>query len=211
MDYLFAHPAIVARALGEHVWLSGAALALALALAIPLGVIAARSNLLRTPIFGVLGVVYTIPSLALFALLVPVLGLGFTTALVALAAYAQMILVRNIAAGINGVAPSAVEAARGMGMDEWQILWRVERPLAMPVALGGVRIAAVSIIGIANIAAWIDAGGLGTLVLGGIQADYPSKAVAGALVSAALAISVDLLLRGVERRYRRHLTTSIRG
>jgi osmoprotectant transport system permease protein len=109
------------------------------------------------------------------------------------------------------VAPSAVEAARGMGMDEWQILWRVERPLAMPVALGGVRIAAVSIIGIANIAAWIDAGGLGTLVLGGIQADYPSKAVAGALVSAALAISVDLLLRAVERRYRRHLTTSIRG
>jgi osmoprotectant transport system permease protein len=205
MQYLLAHPDIVARALGQHVWLSFAALTLASAFAIPLGVLAARSRLAAAPIFGVLGVIYTIPSLALFALLVPVLGLGFTTALVALAAYAQMILVRNIAAGISGIPPSVLEAARGMGMDGWQIFWRVERPLAMPVALGGLRIAAVSIIGIANVAAWIDAGGLGTLVLGGIEADYPSKAVAGALVSAALALTVDFLLRRVEARYRRHL------
>jgi osmoprotectant transport system permease protein len=205
MQYLLSHPDIVARALGQHIWLSFASLALACAFAIPLGVLAARSRLAAVPIFGVLGVIYTIPSLALFALLVPVLGLGFTTALVALAAYAQMILVRNIAAGIAGIAPSVIEAARGMGMNAWQIFWRVERPLAMPVALGGLRIAAVSIIGIANVAAWIDAGGLGTLVLGGIQADYPSKAVAGALVSAALALTVDFLLRRVEARYRRHL------
>jgi osmoprotectant transport system permease protein len=205
MQYLLSHPDSVALALGQHVWLSFAALALASAVAIPLGVLAARSRLAATPIFGVLGVIYTIPSLALFALLVPWLGLGFTTALVALAAYAQMILVRNIAAGIAGIPPSVLEAARGMGMDSWQIFWRVERPLAMPVALGGLRIAAVSIIGIANVAAWIDAGGLGTLVLGGIQADYPSKAVAGALVSAALALTVDFLLRRVESRFRRHL------
>ena len=205
MQYLFAHPEIVARALGQHVWLCFASLAVACAFAVPLGVLAARSRAARVPIFGVLGVIYTIPSLALFALLVPVLGLGFTTALTALAAYAQMILVRNIAAGIEGIAPNVIEAARGMGMNGWQVFWNVERPLAMPVALGGVRIAAVSIIGIANVAAWIDAGGLGTLVLGGIQADYPSKAVAGALVSAALALVVDLLLRRVERRYRRHL------
>ncbi|HME80534.1 MAG TPA: ABC transporter permease [Candidatus Eremiobacteraceae bacterium] len=205
MHYIFAHPDIVAKALGQHIWLSFAALAVALAFAIPVGVLAARSKFARTPIFALLGAIYTIPSLALFALLIPVLGLGFTTALVALAAYAQMILVRNIAAGIDGVDPAAREAARGMGMDGWQVFWRVERPLAMPVALGGVRIAAVSIIGIANVAAWIDAGGLGTLVLGGIQADYPDKAVAGALVSAALALTVDFLLRRAEARYRRHL------
>jgi len=205
MQYLFSHPDIVARALGQHIWLSFASLAIASAFAIPLGVLAARSRLAAAPIFAVLGVIYTIPSLALFALLVPLLGLGFTTALVALAAYAQMILVRNIAAGIQGIAPSVIEAARGMGMNGWQIFWRVERPLAMPVALGGLRIAAVSIIGIANVAAWIDAGGLGTLVLGGIQADYPSKAVAGALVSAALALTVDFLLRRLEGRFRRHL------
>ena len=205
MHYLIAHPDIVARALGQHVWLSAASLALALAFAIPLGILAARSPGLRTTLFGALGVIYTIPSLALFALLIPPLGLGFKTALVALAAYAQMILVRNIAAGINSVDRNVLEAARGMGMSAWQVFWRVERPLAMPVALGGLRIAAVSIIGIANVAAWIDAGGLGTLVLGGIQGDYPDKAVAGALVSAALAISVDALLRSLERRYRRHL------
>ena len=205
MHYLVSHPGVVGIALGQHIWLSGAALVLALAVAIPLGIVAARSPGFRTPIFGVLGVIYTIPSLALFALLIPPFGLGFKTALVALAAYAQMILVRNIAAGINGVDSRVLEAARGMGMNDWQLFWLVERPLAMPVALGGVRIAAVSIIGIANIAAWIDAGGLGTLVLGGIQADYPDKAVAGALVSAALAIAVDFLLRRLERRYRRHL------
>jgi osmoprotectant transport system permease protein len=95
-----------------------------------------------------------------------------------------------------------------MGMNSWQVLWLVERPLAMPVALGGVRIAAVSIIGIANVAAWIDAGGLGTLVLGGIQEDYPDKAVAGALVSAALAFAVDFALRRLEGRYRRHLASA---
>lgn len=205
MEYLFAHPDIVGKALAQHVWLSLAALALALVVAIPLGVLAARSPAARTPIFALLGVIYTIPSLALFALLIPALGLGFITALVALAAYAQMILVRNIAAGINGVDPGALEAARGMGMNSWQVFWLVERPLAMPVALGGLRIAAVSIIGIANVAAWIDAGGLGTLVLGGIQSDYPAKAVAGALVSAALAMTVDFLLRRAERGYRRHL------
>ncbi len=208
MRYIAAHPDIVLTALGQHIWLSFAALVVALAFAIPVGVLAARSKLARTPIFALLGAIYTIPSLALFALLIPALGLGFTTALVALAAYAQMILVRNIAAGVNGVDPAAREAARGMGMDGWQVFWNVERPLAMPVALGGVRIAAVSIIGIANVAAWIDAGGLGTLVLGGIQADYPDKAVAGALVSAALAMTVDFLLRRTEAAYRRHLPAS---
>ncbi|MBV8172521.1 MAG: ABC transporter permease [Candidatus Eremiobacteraeota bacterium] len=206
MQYLFTHPLIVGKALLEHIWLSSAALAIALAIAVPLGVLAARSRIARGPLLAVLGVIYTIPSLALFALLIPALGLGFTTAVVGLAAYAQMILVRNIAAGIAGVDPAAREAARGMGMSPWQQFWLVERPLAMPVALGGIRIAAVSIIGIANVAAWIDAGGLGTLVLGGIQDDYPDKAVAGALVSAALAIFVDFALRRSESAYRRHAT-----
>jgi osmoprotectant transport system permease protein len=204
VQYLLAHPAIVAKALAQHIWLSGAALAIALAIAVPLGVLAARSPAARGPLYGVLGIIYTIPSLALFALLIPALGLGFSTAVVGLAAYAQMILVRNIAAGIQGVDPAAREAARGMGMSPWQLFWLVERPLAMPVALGGIRIAAVSIIGIANVAAWIDAGGLGTLVLGGIQEDYPDKAIAGALVSALLAIAVDFALRRAEARYRRH-------
>jgi osmoprotectant transport system permease protein len=205
MHYLVTHFDVVARALGQHLALSFAALGVALIIAIPLGVLVARRRWLRLPVYGVLGVIYTIPSLALLALLIPFEGLGFRTALTALAAYAQMILVRNIATGLDGVDRAVVEAARGMGMSAWQVFWSVERPLAMPVALGGVRVAIISIIGIANVAAWINAGGLGTLVLGGIQSDNPDKAVAGALMSAALALAADFALRLAERRYRRHL------
>lgn len=205
MRYLTAHPGLVAQLLGQHLEIVAAALALALCVAIPAGVAAARSRLLRAPILAVLGILYTIPSLALFAMLIPALGLGFRTAVVALGAYAQTILVRNIATGLTGVDPAAVEAARGMGMSPWQVFWKVERPLAMPVAIGGLRIAAVSTLGIANIAAWINAGGLGTLIFAGIYQDNPDKIVAGALSSAALAIGADVALRAVERRYRRHL------
>lgn len=184
--------------------LTAVSLAIACVIAIPLGIAVAQWSQLRTPVFGVLGVIYTIPSLALLALLVPFEGLGFLTAITALAAYAQMILVRNIYTGINGVDPFALEAARGMGMNARQIFWRVQAPLAMPVALGGLRIATVSIIGIANVAAWINAGGLGSLVLDGIERDYPDKALAGAIVAALLAIAADLSLRLLERRYRRY-------
>ena len=184
---------------GQHLLLSASALVLALALALPLGVIAARRDALRGPLLGTLGLIYTVPSLALYALLIPVFGLGFWTAVVALAAYAQMILVRNVVAGIAGVDAGAVEAARGMGMTSWQVLWRVERPLATPVILGGIRVAFVSIIGIASIAAWINAGGLGTLLFAGIYQDNPQKIVAGAVACAALALAADALLRGVER------------
>lgn len=203
MHYLFTHTHAVGVALGQHAALTLESLLIASAFAIPIGVAVARTPRLNAPVLGTLGIIYTIPSLALLALLVPVLGLGVWTAIVALAAYAQMILVRNIAVGIIGVDPAAVEAARGMGMNEWQIFWRVQRPLAMPVALGGLRIATVSIIGIANVAAWVNAGGLGTLVLDGIERDYPDMALAGAIVSALLAIGADLGLRLVERRYRR--------
>jgi osmoprotectant transport system permease protein len=200
--YLFGHPGVVAEALGQHLALTFVSLGIALVVAVPLGIAAAKWARTRGPIFGVLGVIYTIPSLALLALLVPFEGLGFWTAVTALAAYAQMILVRNITTGILGVDHAVLEAARGMGMNAWQLLWRVETPLAMPVAIGGVRIAVVSIIGIANVAAWINAGGLGTLVLDGIERDYPDKALAGAIVSAVLAIAADLTLRAYERRFR---------
>ena len=202
MRYLFGHPGVVAEALGQHLALTFVSLGIALVVAVPLGIAAAKWARTRGPIFGVLGVIYTIPSLALLALLVPFEGLGFWTAVTALAAYAQMILVRNITTGILGVDHAVLEAARGMGMNAWQLLWRVETPLAMPVAIGGVRIAVVSIIGIANVAAWINAGGLGTLVLDGIERDYPDKALAGAIVSAVLAIAADLTLRAYERRFR---------
>jgi osmoprotectant transport system permease protein len=195
------HPALVARLGLEHVALVGVALALALVVALPAGVAVARYRALSVPVYGVLGIIYTIPSLALFALLIPALGLGFWTAVVALAAYAQMILVRNTAAALRGVDAATLEAARAMGMSAAQTMWRVERPLATPVFIAGVRLAVVSLIGIATVAAWINAGGLGTLVLDGIEHDYPDKAVAGALAAMALAFAADFALRKLEDAY----------
>ena len=137
--------------------------------------------------------------MALLGTLVLVEGLGFWTAVTALAAYAQMILVRNIVAGIRGVDKSIVEAARGSGMNSWQVLWQVERPLAMPVVIAGVRIAAVSVVGIASVAAWVGAGGLGTLIFAGIDQGNYAKAVAGAVAAVVLALTADALLRRAER------------
>jgi osmoprotectant transport system permease protein len=198
VTYLFRHPGVVAHLTLEHLTLVGTALVIALVVAVPAGIAISRSRALAAPIYGILGLIYTIPSLALFALLIPVLGLGFWTAVVALAAYAQMILVRNTAIALAGVDVAMVEAARGMGMSAGQVLWRVQRPIAMPVFLAGVRLATVSLIGIATIAAWINAGGLGTLVLDGIEHDYPQKAIAGALAAVVLAVAADQTLRRLE-------------
>jgi len=201
MNYLLRHPDLVARLSLEHLGLVATALCIALVIAVPAGIVVSRYRALTTPVYGVLGIIYTIPSLALFALLIPLLGLGFWTAVIALAAYAQMILVRNTAAALSGVNAATVEAARGMGMSPAQILWLVQRPLAMPVFIAGVRLATVSLIGIATIAAWINAGGLGSLVLDGIEHDYPDKAVAGAVAAVILAFAADYALRRLERVY----------
>ncbi|MDQ6779715.1 MAG: ABC transporter permease [Candidatus Eremiobacteraeota bacterium] len=205
MSYLFHHLSLVLRLSAAHIVLVATALAIALIIATPLAVLISRKPRLGTPLLGFFGVIYTIPSLALFAFLIPVLGLGFWTAVVALAAYAQMILIRNFSAALSGVDAAAKEAAKGMGMSSVQSLWRVEAPIAMPVAIAGVRLATISLIGIATVAAWINAGGLGVLVLDGIQHDYPQKAVAGALAAVALSLLADAVLRRAERRYRRHL------
>ena len=203
MSYLFRHLDVVAQLSAEHVRLVGVSLLIALAIAVPVAIAITRRPWVGPPVFGVFSLMYTIPSLALFALLIPVFGLGFWTAVVGLAAYAQMILVRNTVAALTGVDPAIVEAAHGMGMSAGQILWRVQRPLGMPVFIAGVRVATVSLIGIAAIAAWINAGGLSTLVLDGIEHDYPQKALAGALAAVLLAVVADQGLRMLERRLAR--------
>jgi len=202
MTYLVTHAGRVAALLGEHVVLVGISLVIALAIAVPLGIVAARNARAAAAILGVTGVLYTIPSLALLALLVAVLGLGATTAVVALVVYAQMILIRGVVAGLHGVDPALVDAARGLGLTVRQTLLRVEIPTALPVILGGVRVAAVTLVALATIAAWIHAGGLGTLLFEGIETANSDKIVAGALAAAALAIAADLALRACERAAR---------
>jgi osmoprotectant transport system permease protein len=203
MSWLIAHPAEVAFRTGQHLQLTFAALAIALTIALPLGAVAARDRRIGRPLLAALGIIYTLPSLAVFALLIPVFGLGFWTALIALVAYAQMILVRNVAVALEGVPAPMREAARGLGMSPLQSLLRVELPQALPVIVGGIRIATVSLIAIANLAAWIDAGGLGVLLFAGLRSDDTGKIVAGSLASALLAICADLSLRALERRLAR--------
>ena len=199
MRWLATHPLQLATLTGQHVAIVAVAMLAASAVALPLGYWAAQRPSASRPIFGVFGAIYTIPSLALLALLVPVLGLGFWTAVVALAAYAQMILIRNTAEGFRGVPASQLEAAAGLGMTRAQQFWRVELPLALPVLVGGVRIATIALIAIASVAAWINAGGLGVLFFDGIRTNDVQKIVAGSIASAALALVADTLLRGVER------------
>ncbi|GAC1300863.1 MAG: hypothetical protein NVSMB19_08140 [Vulcanimicrobiaceae bacterium] len=165
----------------------------------PLGVLAARDARVRGPLLGALGVVYTLPSLAVFALLIPFFGLGLVTTEIALVAYAQMILVRNIVAGLDGVPAAMREAALGLGMTRAQTLWRVEMPMALPVIVGGLRLAAVATVSIATLAGKIDAGGLGALLFAGLDNDDPGRIVAGSAAAAALAIGVDAVLRLGER------------
>jgi osmoprotectant transport system permease protein len=203
VHYLATHAAFVLELLGQHVALTGGALAIAAAIALPLGAYAAHRPRVGGALLAALGVVYTIPSLALFALLIPLLGLGVPTALTVLAIYAQMILVRNVVAGLAGVPPELIDAARGLGMTAGQSFRRVELPQALPVIVSGVRIAVVSTIAIANLAAWIDAGGLGVLLFDGLRTDDNAKLAIGAGASAALAIAADLALRAAERTAQR--------
>lgn len=202
MHYLATHVSYILSLLGRHIALTGGALAIAAVIALPLGAFAAHRPRIGTALLAALGVVYTIPSLALFALLIPLLGLGVPTALTVLAIYAQMILVRNVVAGLQSVPPEMIDAARGLGMTAAQSFRRVELPQALPVIVSGVRIAVVSSIAIANLAAWIDAGGLGVLLFDGLRTDDNTKLAIGATASAALAIVADVLLRALENAAR---------
>jgi osmoprotectant transport system permease protein len=199
VSYLLNHPAEVGWRLLQHLELTAVALAIAFAIALPLGVVSARNARVRGPVLATLGVIYTLPSLAVFGLLVPVFGLGLVTTEIALVAYAQLVLVRNITVGLRDVPATMRDAALGLGMTPWQTFRRVEFPYALPVILGGVRLAAVATISIATLAGKIDAGGLGTLLFAGLDNDDPGRIFAGSAACALLAIAADLALRGLER------------
>lgn len=203
MTYLFTHAALVAQKLGEHLVLTFGSLAIALVIALPLGVLVARNRRFGGLTLGILGVLYTIPSLALLAFLVRFFGLGTLTAIIALVAYAQMILVRNIATGLRGIDPAQLEAATGLGYTPFQRLIRIEFPQALPAIIGGIRVATVSLIAVATIASFIHAGGLGDLLFDGIHQDDPQKIIAGSIAAGLLAIVVDALLHRAENLVRR--------
>lgn len=199
MTYLQTHPSRVLALAAAHLELVALALAVALAIALPLGVLATRSKQKAPLLLGTLGAIYTIPSLALLALLVQAVGLGPLPIFIALVAYAQFMLVRNVVAGIDGVDPAVRDAAIGLGMSPRQSLLRVELPLAAPVILGGVRIAAVAMVALATLGGYVGAGGLGTLIFTGLALHHNDEILAGSIVVSALAITIDGALRLAER------------
>lgn len=204
-EFFIRHRNEILRATGEHVWLVGAAMLLAIMIGVPLGIVVARRPWLSRPILGTANVAETIPSLALFGFLLPVPWLGDRAdrlAIVALTLYALLPIIRNTSAGITGVDTAVREAARGMGMTDRQILWKVELPLSIPTVIAGVRIATVLTIGIATIAAAVGAGGLGEFIFRGLAMVNNQLILAGALPAALLALAADFMLGVLERRLR---------
>jgi osmoprotectant transport system permease protein len=201
-DYLFQHFDRVWPRLVEHLEISAISLVIAMLIALPLGLLLSRVSRLATPVLVVLGIIYTIPSFALFVLLIQIPGvdIGAKPAIIALTLYALVVVVRNTMVAFNGVDPAVKEAALGMGMSGPQILWRIEIPLAMPVIVAGMRIGALSTIGLTTVAAYVGAGGLGAILQEGIN--NAPKLYAGVISVAVLAILTDLLFRGLERTVR---------
>ncbi len=193
---------ILARTL-EHLWLVAAAMGAAVLVGLPLGILLSRRRILRRWVLGAANVIQTIPSLALFGFLIPVPwigGIGAGTAIVALALYALLPILRNTYTGIAGVDPAVLESARAMGMTPGQALRQVELPLSMGVILAGIRTATVITIGVATIAAAIGAGGLGVFIFRGVAMASNAVILAGAIPAALLAIVADLLLGLLERK-----------
>jgi osmoprotectant transport system permease protein len=186
--------------LRQHVYLVGVSTGVALAVGLPLGVLVTRRPAWRRPVLGLANVFQTVPSLALFGLLIPVFGIGAWTAITALVVYALLPIVRNTYAGITGVDPAVRDAGRGMGMTDGELLRLVELPLAAGVILAGVRVATVVSVGIATIAAAIGAGGLGVYIFRGVASVDDTLILAGAVPAALLALLADGLLGLAERK-----------
>jgi osmoprotectant transport system permease protein len=202
VSWLAQHWGEVVRLTLEHVLLSGASIVIALLLALPLAVWAHGNPRRMGALTGATGMLYTVPSLALFALMVPVVGLGMVPAVAGLVMYSQLILLRAIVSGLDSVPEDVREAAIGMGVTRWEVLTRIDAPLALPVFLAGLRVATVTVIGIATIGAVIDAGGLGLLILQGIQRDHTVQVLVGAMAVTVLALGADFGLLRLERRAR---------
>jgi osmoprotectant transport system permease protein len=202
-EWVGSHLDLIAERLAQHIWLTVLAVALGLLIALPISMFVQRRRRLYPVAAGFAGTLYTIPSIAFMGLLIPFTGLSTTTALVPLVSYTLLIFVRNIVTGLDGVPQDAKEAARGMGYSERQLRWRVEVPLALPAIVAGVRLAAVSTIGLVTITALIGKGGLGYLLLAGFRNLLPrtTAVTLGAVLSVGLAVITDIALLRVQRMF----------
>jgi osmoprotectant transport system permease protein len=205
VEFFARHRLEILQSTGEHIWLVALTMIFAIAIGVPLGIVVTRRPWLAKPILGTANVAETIPSLALFGFLLPIPWLGARSdrlAIVALTLYALLPIIRNTSAGIAGVDAAVREAARGMGMTDGQVLWKIELPLSIPTVIAGIRVATVLTIGIATIAAAVGAGGLGEFIFRGLAMVNDQLILAGAIPAAVLALAADFLLSLLERQLR---------
>ena len=200
IEYITKHPDKVLGPLTEHMQLVLITLAISLVIASFLTVLAMRSRKVAVVLNNVFSLVYSVPSLALFALLIPITGLGRTSAITVLTLYNQYLLLRNFTTGLREVDPVACEAAKGIGMTDMQILTRIRIPLARKAIFAGIRLAIVSTVGIATIAASINAGGLGILLFEGLRTMHIPKILWGSVLSAGMAVLLNTILKTIEER-----------
>ncbi len=193
------HGNLIASRVTEHAILLGWSILFALIIAVPLAIASVTHRRVYATVLATTGVLYTIPSLAAFALLTPFTGLSHMTAIIPLTAYSLLILVRNIVTGLRQVPADVQDAAVGLGYSGMQKLWRVDFPLAMPTIFAGIRIAVVTVIGLISVSALIGQGGLGLLMLDGFQRDFYTPLVVGLVLTVAFALVADALLLGVQR------------
>jgi osmoprotectant transport system permease protein len=198
-DWIGRNTDLIWSALREHVILAACAVGMGLLISIPLGVAAARWRWLYAPVLAFTGVLYTIPALAAFALLLPVTGLSRTTALIPLTTYTLLILVRNVVEGLDGVPDDIKDAADGMGYSRSRRLVRIELPLAVPAIMAGVRIATVTVIGLAAVAGLLAIPSLGNLIYIGQNRPIRTAITVGIVLSVALAVTADLVLAAIQR------------
>jgi osmoprotectant transport system permease protein len=187
----------------EHLVIVLVAMVISIVLGVSVGILICRSRTLARIVLNLTNIMMTIPSLALFSLLIPVLGIGKAPAIVGLVAYTQLPLVRNVYTGITGINPAIIEAAQGMGLTERKILFKIKLPLAFPAVMAGIRTATVMGIGIGAIAAYIGAGGLGVFIFQGISRTNDKMVLIGAVLISLISILTDRVLARVQRKFNR--------
>jgi osmoprotectant transport system permease protein len=204
VNYIAGNFGLILQLTWQHVTIVGVAVGCAILVGVPIGVAITQNQRVADIVLYIAGIIMTIPSIALFGVMIPILslinqGIGYLPAVIAVFLYSQLPIVRNTYTAIRSVDPALREAARGMGMTSWQRLRRVEIPIALPIIMAGIRVAVVINIGIAAIAAYIGAGGLGMLIRAGISQTDPRQLLAGALAVSVLAVIADYSLFGLQR------------
>lgn len=193
-NYDLSDPSSIPNLFVAHLYLVVITMIISVIIAIPAGILLTRYKRFYLPTVTISGLLYTIPSIAAFALLIPVTGLSFVTVLIPLVLYNQLVLIRNTTTAINGVDPLLLEVGRAMGMTPWELLWRVTLPLALPVIIAGVRIATVTTVGISSLSYLAGQPSLGNLIFQNIVSNDTDAVVAGAILTALFAIIADILL-----------------